>query len=83
MPQANDTKMNGNSSNKVAMGKSIKMYLTIFIATTCVYMVLYQYHMSRQPLATNEVIKVSGDSLPYPLSLSTLVLTNINALTRH
>ncbi|KAL7734944.1 hypothetical protein ACLKA6_011211 [Drosophila palustris] len=38
------------------------MYLTIFVATTCVYMVLYQYHMSRQPLATNEVIKHSDKS---------------------
>lgn len=83
MPEANDTKMNGNSSNKVAMGKSIKMYLTIFIATTCVYMVLYQYHMSRQPLAANEVIKVSGGKQSPPIPLSSLVFSNINALTRH
>uniref|UniRef100_B4N5C9 Galactosylgalactosylxylosylprotein 3-beta-glucuronosyltransferase n=1 Tax=Drosophila willistoni TaxID=7260 RepID=B4N5C9_DROWI len=46
-----------NNSNKMALGKSIKMYLTIFIATTCIYMVLYQYHMSRQPLASNDVVK--------------------------
>ncbi|XP_034481028.1 galactosylgalactosylxylosylprotein 3-beta-glucuronosyltransferase P isoform X2 [Drosophila innubila] len=58
LPQAKDIKLNGNVSNsKMGLGKSIKMYLTIFVATTCVYMVLYQYHMSRQPLATNEVIK--------------------------
>ncbi|KAH8370438.1 hypothetical protein KR093_003485, partial [Drosophila rubida] len=50
------------SNNKMALGKSIKMYLTIFVATTCVYMVLYQYHMSRQPLATNEVIKHTDKS---------------------
>ncbi|XP_054732644.1 galactosylgalactosylxylosylprotein 3-beta-glucuronosyltransferase P isoform X1 [Anastrepha obliqua] len=35
---------------KMAVAKSIKMYLTIFVATTCIYMVLYQYHSSRQPI---------------------------------
>ncbi|KAH8411188.1 hypothetical protein KR222_010056, partial [Zaprionus bogoriensis] len=49
-------------SKKMAVGKSIKMYLTIFVATTCVYMVLYQYHMSRQPLASNEVAKHTDKS---------------------
>ncbi|XP_036326183.1 galactosylgalactosylxylosylprotein 3-beta-glucuronosyltransferase P-like isoform X2 [Rhagoletis pomonella] len=34
---------------KMAVARSIKMYLTIFVATTCIYMVLYQYHLSRQP----------------------------------
>ncbi|XP_030080450.1 galactosylgalactosylxylosylprotein 3-beta-glucuronosyltransferase P isoform X2 [Drosophila hydei] len=49
--------MTGSLSNKMALGKSIKMYLTIFVATTCIYMLLYQYHMSRPPLASNEVVK--------------------------
>ncbi|TDG49719.1 hypothetical protein AWZ03_003957 [Drosophila navojoa] len=49
--------MTGSLSNKMALGKSIKMYLTIFVATTCIYMVLYQYHVSRQPLTANEVVK--------------------------
>ncbi|KRF85173.1 galactosylgalactosylxylosylprotein 3-beta-glucuronosyltransferase P isoform X3 [Drosophila virilis] len=57
LPQAKESKVNENLSNKMALGKSIKMYLTIFIATTCIYMVLYQYHMSRQPLAANELVK--------------------------
>ncbi|KAH8299584.1 hypothetical protein KR044_003259 [Drosophila immigrans] len=63
LPQAKEIKLNGSvGNNKMALGKSIKMYLTIFVATTCVYMVLYQYHMSRQPLATNEVIKHTDKS---------------------
>ncbi|XP_062134516.1 galactosylgalactosylxylosylprotein 3-beta-glucuronosyltransferase P isoform X1 [Drosophila sulfurigaster albostrigata] len=76
LPQAKEVKLNGsgvsnnNSNNKMALGKSIKMYLTIFVATTCVYMVLYQYHMSRQPLATNEVIKHTDKSSSSPLSSS-------------
>ncbi|XP_065361557.1 galactosylgalactosylxylosylprotein 3-beta-glucuronosyltransferase P isoform X3 [Calliphora vicina] len=41
----------------MALGKSIKMYLTIFVATTCMYMVLYQYHISRQPMPQPEIIK--------------------------
>lgn len=55
--------MTGSLSNKMALGKSIKMYLTIFVATTCIYMLLYQYHMSRPPLASNEVVKVSDHIL--------------------
>ncbi|KPU77999.1 uncharacterized protein Dana_GF24562, isoform B [Drosophila ananassae] len=47
---------NGNGS-KMSLGKSIKMYLTIFIATTCIYMVLYQYHISQEPFAGSEVVK--------------------------
>ncbi|XP_055908055.1 galactosylgalactosylxylosylprotein 3-beta-glucuronosyltransferase P isoform X1 [Eupeodes corollae] len=31
----------------MAIARSFKMYLTIFIATTCFYMVLYQYHISK------------------------------------
>ncbi|KRG06580.1 galactosylgalactosylxylosylprotein 3-beta-glucuronosyltransferase P isoform X2 [Drosophila mojavensis] len=54
---SNNNKMTGSLSNKMALGKSIKMYLTIFVATTCIYMVLYQYHLSRQPLTANEVVK--------------------------
>ncbi|XP_015043331.2 galactosylgalactosylxylosylprotein 3-beta-glucuronosyltransferase P isoform X2 [Drosophila pseudoobscura] len=45
------------SGSKMTLGKSVKMYLTIFIATTCIYMVLYQYHMSREPFAPSEVGK--------------------------
>ncbi|XP_037935006.1 galactosylgalactosylxylosylprotein 3-beta-glucuronosyltransferase P isoform X2 [Teleopsis dalmanni] len=41
----------------MALGKSIKMYLTIFVATTCIYMVLYQYHISRQPITSPELLK--------------------------
>ncbi|KAL9902890.1 galactosylgalactosylxylosylprotein 3-beta-glucuronosyltransferase P isoform X3 [Glossina fuscipes] len=41
----------------MALGKSIKMYLTIFVATTCIYMVLYQYHISRQPLPSPDITK--------------------------
>ncbi|XP_073837464.1 glucuronyltransferase P isoform X2 [Musca autumnalis] len=41
----------------MALGKSIKMYLTIFVATTCMYMILYQYHISRQPMPQPEIIK--------------------------
>ncbi|SPP77042.1 galactosylgalactosylxylosylprotein 3-beta-glucuronosyltransferase P isoform X1 [Drosophila guanche] len=47
---------NGNGS-KMTLGKSVKMYLTIFIATTCIYMVLYQYHMSREPFSPSEIGK--------------------------
>ncbi|KAI8040212.1 hypothetical protein M5D96_006151 [Drosophila gunungcola] len=47
----------GNGNGKMSLGKSIKMYLTIFIATTCIYMVLYQYHISREPFAAAEVVK--------------------------
>ncbi|XP_034656557.1 galactosylgalactosylxylosylprotein 3-beta-glucuronosyltransferase P isoform X1 [Drosophila subobscura] len=46
----------GNGS-KMTLGKSVKMYLTIFIATTCIYMVLYQYHMSREPFSPSEIGK--------------------------
>ncbi|XP_022220364.1 galactosylgalactosylxylosylprotein 3-beta-glucuronosyltransferase P isoform X3 [Drosophila obscura] len=45
------------SGSKMTLGKSVKMYLTIFIATTCIYMVLYQYHMSREPFSPSEVGK--------------------------
>ncbi|XP_037954430.1 galactosylgalactosylxylosylprotein 3-beta-glucuronosyltransferase P-like [Teleopsis dalmanni] len=55
----------------MALGKSIKMYLTIFVATTCIYMVLYQYHISRQPITSPELLK-SKDS-------SNLVGTEITA----
>ncbi|XP_075164404.1 glucuronyltransferase P isoform X2 [Haematobia irritans] len=41
----------------MALGKSIKMYLTIFVATTCMYMILYQYHISRQPMPQPDIIK--------------------------
>ncbi|XP_044314151.1 galactosylgalactosylxylosylprotein 3-beta-glucuronosyltransferase P isoform X2 [Drosophila rhopaloa] len=47
----------GNNNGKMSLGKSIKMYLTIFIATTCIYMVLYQYHISREPFAAGESVK--------------------------
>ncbi|KNC25735.1 hypothetical protein FF38_10390 [Lucilia cuprina] len=46
-----------NNISNMALGKSIKMYLTIFVATTCMYMVLYQYHISRQPMPQAEIIK--------------------------
>ncbi|XP_037821126.1 galactosylgalactosylxylosylprotein 3-beta-glucuronosyltransferase P-like [Lucilia sericata] len=47
----------------MALGKSIKMYLTIFVATTCMYMVLYQYHISRQPMPQAEIIKHKDKSI--------------------
>lgn len=47
-------------TRKMSLGKSIKMYLTIFILTTCIYMALYQYHISREPFAASEVVKVSS-----------------------
>ncbi|XP_043648557.1 galactosylgalactosylxylosylprotein 3-beta-glucuronosyltransferase P isoform X2 [Drosophila teissieri] len=47
----------GNGTGKMSLGKSIKMYLTIFILTTCIYMALYQYHISREPFAASEVVK--------------------------
>ncbi|KAH8351456.1 hypothetical protein KR059_002883 [Drosophila kikkawai] len=51
--------------SKMSLGKSIKMYLTIFIATTCIYMVLYQYHISREPFAAGEVVKHQDKSSSY------------------
>ncbi|KAH8360427.1 hypothetical protein KR200_004636 [Drosophila serrata] len=51
--------------SKMSLGKSIKMYLTIFIATTCIYMVLYQYHISREPFAAGEVVKHQEKSSSY------------------
>ncbi|XP_041564002.1 galactosylgalactosylxylosylprotein 3-beta-glucuronosyltransferase P isoform X3 [Drosophila elegans] len=56
---------NGNGNGKMSLGKSIKMYLTIFIATTCIYMVLYQYHISREPFAAAEVVKHQEKSSSY------------------
>ena len=50
---------NKNNCTIMALGRSIKMYLTIFVATTCMYMVLYQYHMSGQALPQPDIIKVS------------------------
>ncbi|XP_058985463.1 galactosylgalactosylxylosylprotein 3-beta-glucuronosyltransferase P isoform X1 [Musca domestica] len=47
----------------MALGKSIKMYLTIFVATTCMYMILYQYHISRQPMPQPEIIKHKDKSI--------------------
>ncbi|KAH8296710.1 hypothetical protein KR054_010100 [Drosophila jambulina] len=60
----------GSSSSsigsKMSLGKSIKMYLTIFIATTCIYMVLYQYHISQEPFAAaGEVVKHQEKSSSY------------------
>ncbi|KAH8379300.1 hypothetical protein KR009_004102 [Drosophila setifemur] len=57
--------VSGGSSSKMSVGKSIKMYLTIFIATTCIYMVLYQYHISREPFAASEVVKHQEKSSSY------------------
>ncbi|XP_075164401.1 glucuronyltransferase P isoform X1 [Haematobia irritans] len=47
----------------MALGKSIKMYLTIFVATTCMYMILYQYHISRQPMPQPDIIKLKDKSI--------------------
>ncbi|XP_016955854.1 galactosylgalactosylxylosylprotein 3-beta-glucuronosyltransferase P isoform X2 [Drosophila biarmipes] len=47
----------GHGGGKMSLGKSIKMYLTIFVLTTCIYMALYQYHLSREPFAASEVVK--------------------------
>ncbi|KAH8259858.1 hypothetical protein KR026_012016, partial [Drosophila bipectinata] len=80
---------NGNGS-KLSLGKSIKMYLTIFIATTCIYMVLYQYHISQEPFAGSEVVKHQEKSSSYiasylwsPISLlmaNNSISTNSNPL---
>ncbi|KAH8309712.1 hypothetical protein KR067_000670 [Drosophila pandora] len=80
---------NGNGS-KMSLGKSIKMYLTIFIATTCIYMVLYQYHISQEPFAGSEVVKHQEKSSSYiasylwsPISLlmaNNSIQTNSNPL---
>ncbi|KQS43794.1 galactosylgalactosylxylosylprotein 3-beta-glucuronosyltransferase P isoform X2 [Drosophila erecta] len=48
---------NMSGTSKMSLGKSIKMYLTIFILTTCIYMALYQYHISREPFPASEVVK--------------------------
>ncbi|KAH8270518.1 hypothetical protein KR018_011045 [Drosophila ironensis] len=55
------------NSNKMSLGKSIKMYLTIFIATTCIYMVLYQYHISHEErdFAASDVVKHQEKSSSY------------------
>lgn len=50
----------------MALGKSIKMYLTIFVATTCMYMILYQYHISRQPMPQPDIIKVCCKIVSFP-----------------
>uniref|UniRef100_A0A0K8URJ5 Galactosylgalactosylxylosylprotein 3-beta-glucuronosyltransferase n=1 Tax=Bactrocera latifrons TaxID=174628 RepID=A0A0K8URJ5_BACLA len=42
---------------KMALAKSLKIFLTIFVATTCIYMVLYQYHLSREPITQPKYIK--------------------------
>uniref|UniRef100_A0A0A1XJ63 Galactosylgalactosylxylosylprotein 3-beta-glucuronosyltransferase n=1 Tax=Zeugodacus cucurbitae TaxID=28588 RepID=A0A0A1XJ63_ZEUCU len=50
---------------KMALAKSLKMFLTIFVATTCIYMVLYQYHLSREPMTQPKYIKkksISADA---------------------
>ncbi|XP_039964312.1 galactosylgalactosylxylosylprotein 3-beta-glucuronosyltransferase P isoform X1 [Bactrocera tryoni] len=50
---------------KMALAKSLKMFLTIFVATTCIYMVLYQYHLSREPITQPKYIKnkdISADA---------------------
>ncbi|EDW41068.1 galactosylgalactosylxylosylprotein 3-beta-glucuronosyltransferase P isoform X1 [Drosophila sechellia] len=52
-------------AGKMSLGKSIKMYLTIFILTTCIYMALYQYHISREPFAASEVVKHQEKSSSY------------------
>nr|NP_001246713.1 glucuronyltransferase P, isoform D [Drosophila melanogaster]NP_648448.1 glucuronyltransferase P, isoform A [Drosophila melanogaster]Q9VTG7.1 RecName: Full=Galactosylgalactosylxylosylprotein 3-beta-glucuronosyltransferase P; AltName: Full=Beta-1,3-glucuronyltransferase P; AltName: Full=Glucuronosyltransferase P; Short=GlcAT-P; AltName: Full=UDP-glucuronosyltransferase P; Short=DmGlcAT-BSII [Drosophila melanogaster]AAF50082.1 glucuronyltransferase P, isoform A [Drosophila melanogaster]AFH04384 len=52
-------------TRKMSLGKSIKMYLTIFILTTCIYMALYQYHISREPFAASEVVKHQEKSSSY------------------
>ncbi|XP_067642520.1 galactosylgalactosylxylosylprotein 3-beta-glucuronosyltransferase P isoform X2 [Eurosta solidaginis] len=54
----------------MATGQPIKMYLTIFVATTCIYMVLYQYHVSRQPMPQVEFLKAPPPPPP-PLYIIT------------
>ncbi|XP_069968032.1 galactosylgalactosylxylosylprotein 3-beta-glucuronosyltransferase P isoform X1 [Bactrocera oleae] len=52
-------------SEKMPLAKSLKMFLTIFVATTCIYMVLYQYHLSQEPIAQPKYIKnkdISADA---------------------
>ncbi|XP_037718678.1 galactosylgalactosylxylosylprotein 3-beta-glucuronosyltransferase P isoform X1 [Drosophila subpulchrella] len=55
----------GHGSGKMSLGKSIKMYLTIFILTTCIYMALYQYHISQEPFAASDVVKHQEKSSSY------------------
>ncbi|XP_017081064.1 galactosylgalactosylxylosylprotein 3-beta-glucuronosyltransferase P isoform X1 [Drosophila eugracilis] len=57
--------INAGGNGKMSLGKSIKMYLTIFILTTCIYMALYQYHISREPFAASEVVKHQEKSSSY------------------
>ncbi|XP_016955850.1 galactosylgalactosylxylosylprotein 3-beta-glucuronosyltransferase P isoform X1 [Drosophila biarmipes] len=66
----------GHGGGKMSLGKSIKMYLTIFVLTTCIYMALYQYHLSREPFAASEVVKHQEKSSSYIASYLSLLMAN-------
>lgn len=46
----------------MTLKSSARLYLTIFLMTTCIYMVLYQYHISRTQILPDASTEIKVDS---------------------